>query len=142
MTTAKQGDTVKVHYTGKLKDGTVFDSSQGREPLQFTIGAGQVIPGFEEAVTGMAPQENKTAEIPVDKAYGPRHDEMVMEVPREQVPPDIQPEVGQRLQVGMQSGQPIVVTITEVAETSITLDANPPLSGKDLVFDIELVEIV
>ncbi|MEJ2033630.1 MAG: peptidylprolyl isomerase [Deltaproteobacteria bacterium] len=142
MTTAKQGDTVKVHYTGKLTDGTVFDSSQGREPLQFTIGAGQVIPGFEEAVTGMAPQENKTAEIPVDKAYGPRHEEMVMEVPREQVPQDIQPEVGQRLQVGMQSGQPIIVTITGVGETSITLDANPPLSGKDLVFDIELVEIV
>jgi peptidylprolyl isomerase len=141
MTQAKQGDTVKVHYTGKLKDGTIFDSSQGREPLQFTIGAGQVIPGFEEAVTGMAPQESKTANIPADKAYGQRHEEMVMEVPREQVPPDLQPEVGQRLQVGMQSGQPVVVTITEVGETSITLDANPPLAGKDLIFDIQLVEI-
>lgn len=142
MTQAKKGDTVKVHYTGKLKDGTVFDSSQGREPLQFTIGSGQVIPGFEEAVTGMAPQESKTADIPADQAYGARHEEMVMEVPREQVPPDIQPEVGQRLQVGMQGGQPIVVTITEVGETNITLDANPPLAGKDLIFDIELVEIV
>lgn len=141
MTTAKHGDTVKVHYTGKLKDGTVFDSSQGREPLQFTIGKGQVIPGFEEAVTGMAPQENRTAEIPVDKAYGPRHQEMVMEVPREQVPQDIKPKVGQRLQVGMQTGQPVVVTVTEVSETSITLDANPPLSGQDLIFEIELVEI-
>jgi peptidylprolyl isomerase len=142
MSQAKQGDTVKVHYTGKLKDGTIFDSSQGREPLRFTIGSGQVIPGFEAAVAGMAPQESKTVDIPVDKAYGPRHDEMIMEVPRDQVPADIQPEVGQRLQVGMQSGQPIVVTITEVSETSITLDANPPLAGKDLVFEIELLEIV
>jgi peptidylprolyl isomerase len=142
MTQAKKGDTVKVHYTGKLDDGTVFDSSQGREPLEFTIGQGQVIPGFEEAVTGMTPGEAKTTQIPVDKAYGPRHEEMVMEVPRTQFPADIEPEIGQKLQVGMQSGQTVVVTITEVKEDSITLDANPPLAGKDLIFDIELVETV
>ena len=141
MTQAKQGDTVKVHYTGKLTDGTVFDSSQGREPLEFTIGQGQVIPGFEQAVTGMAPSETKTAEIPMDQAYGPRHDEMMMEVPRDQVPADVDPQVGQRLQVGMQSGQQVVVTVTNVSDENITLDANPPLAGKDLVFDIELVEI-
>ncbi len=143
MAQAQRGDTVKVHYTGRLKDGTVFDSSEGREPLRFTIGAGQVIPGFEEAVTGMAPEDSKTAEIPMDKAYGPRHDEMMMEVPREQVPPEIKPEVGQKLQVGMKMGEaPIIVTITEVNEKSITLDANPPLAGKDLIFEIQLVAIV
>jgi peptidylprolyl isomerase len=142
MAQAKKGDTVKVHYTGKLVDGTVFDSSHGREPLQFTIGEGQVIPGFEEAVTGMSPEESRTAEIPAAKAYGDRHEEMVMEVPRNQVPTDIEPEIGQRLQVGTPSGQPVVVTITEVSDASITLDANPPLAGKDLIFDIELLEIV
>jgi peptidylprolyl isomerase len=142
MPQAKKGDTVKVHYTGKLVDGTVFDSSRGGEPLQFTIGEGQVIPGFEEAVTGMSPEESRTTEIPVDKAYGHHHQEMVMEIPRNQVPADIEPEVGQRLQVGTPSGQPVVVTIVDVSEASITLDANPPLAGKDLVFDIELVEIV
>jgi peptidylprolyl isomerase len=140
MTPAKKGDTVKVHYTGKLADGTVFDSSQGREPLEFTIGKGQVIPGFEEAVTGMSPGETKTAAIPKDKAYGDRHEEMVMEVPRDQIPADIEPAVGQKLQVGMQAGQPVMVTVTKVTESGIELDANPPLAGKDLVFDIELVE--
>jgi peptidylprolyl isomerase len=142
MAQAKKGDTVKVHYTGKLVDGTVFDSSLGREPLRFTIGEGQVIPGFEEAVTGMSPEESRTTEIPAEKAYGLHHEEMVMQVPRNQVPADIEPEIGQRLQVGTPSGQPVVVTITEVNEASITLDANPPLAGKDLIFDIQLVEIV
>jgi len=141
MTQAKQGDTVKIHYTGKLHDGTVFDTSDGRDPLSFTIGGGQVIPGFEEAVLGMAKDEKKNVTIPPEKAYGPRNEEMVINVPRDQVPPDINPETGQRLQMQGPNEQMIIVQITEVTEESITLDANPPLAGKDLIFDIELVEI-
>jgi peptidylprolyl isomerase len=141
MTLAKKGDTVKIHYTGKLDDGTVFDSSEGREPLSFTIGNGQVIPGFEEAVVGMALEEKKNVTIPPEKAYGPRNEEMVINVPRKRVPPDINPETGQRLQMQGPNEQMIIVEITEVTDESITLDANPPLAGKDLIFDIELVEI-
>lgn len=141
MTQAKQGDTVKIHYTGTLNDGTVFDSSEGRDPLSFTIGSGQVIPGFEEAVIGMAENEKKNVTIPPEKAYGARNEEMVINVPRSQVPPDISPETGQRLQMQGPNEQVIIVEITEVNDDSITLDANPPLAGKDLTFDIELVEI-
>jgi len=141
MTTAKQGDTVHIHYSGSLEDGTVFDSSTGRDPLSFTIGSGQVIPGFEEAVIGMATDEKKTVAIPVDKAYGPRNEELVMTVPKDQVPPDLNPEVGQKLQMQGPDNTPVVVEVTEVAEEHIKLDANPPLAGKDLIFDIELVEI-
>jgi peptidylprolyl isomerase len=141
MTQAKQGDTVKIHYTGSLKDGTVFDSSEGRDPLAFTIGSGQVIPGFEEAVSGMKVEEKKNVTIPVDKAYGARNEEMVINVQRDQVPEDIDPEVGQKLQMQGPDEQMIVVEITEVNEDSIILDANPPLAGKDLIFDIELVGI-
>jgi len=142
MSQAKDGDTVKIHYTGRLQDGTVFDSSIEREPLQFNIGSGQVIPGFEEAVTGMTVGEKKTAQIPCDKAYGERNASMVMVVDRKHVPPEIDPEVGQRLQVGSPSGQLLAVTIVEVNDENITLDANPPLAGEDLTFEIELVEIV
>lgn len=141
MTQAKQGDTVKIHYTGTLKDGTVFDSSEGRDPLAFTIGSGQVIPGFDEAVSGMKVDEKKNVTIPADKAYGARNEEMVINAPRDQVPADINPEVGQKLQMQGPDEQLIVVEITEVNEDSITLDANPPLAGKDLTFDIELVRI-
>jgi len=141
MTQAKQGDTVKIHYTGRLQDGSVFDSSSGREPLQFTIGSGQVIPGFEDAVAGMQRGENKTVEISCDKAYGERNPSMVMQVDRKHVPPDIDPEVGQRLQMGSPSGELVAVEIIEVNDENITLDANPPLAGEDLTFDIELVEI-
>lgn len=141
MTQAKQGDTVKIHYTGKLNDGTVFDTSEGRDPLSFTIGSGQVIPGFEEAVLGMSIDEKKNVAIPPEKAYGPRNEEMVISVPLDQVPSDIKPETGQRLQMQGPNEQMIVVEITEVNEENITLDANPPLAGKDLLFDIELVEI-
>jgi peptidylprolyl isomerase len=119
----------------------VFDSSTGREPLSFTIGNGQVIPGFEEAVVGMDMNEKKSVTIPVDKAYGPRNDELVLTVPRDQVPPDINPEVGQKLQMQGPGDNPVVVEVTEVADEHIKLDANPPLAGKELVFDIELVEI-
>ncbi|MDW7771892.1 MAG: peptidylprolyl isomerase [Desulfobulbaceae bacterium] len=141
MTQVKQGDTVKIHYTGRLSDGTIFDSSKGREPLSFTIGGGQVIPGFEEAVVGMSLDEKKNVTIPPEKAYGQRNEEMVINVPRKQVPPDINPEEGQRLQMQGPNDQMIIVEITEVTEEKITLDANPPLAGKDLIFDIELVEI-
>jgi len=142
MTQAKKGDTVKIHYTGKLTDGTVFDTSEGRDPLSFKIGGGQVIPGFEEAVIGMIKDEKKNVTIPPEKAYGERNEEMVISVPRKQVPPDINPETGQRLQMQGPNEQMIIVEVTEVTEETITLDANPPLAGKDLIFDIELVEIV
>lgn len=141
MTTVKQGDTVHIHYTGSLEDGAVFDSSAGREPLSFTIGSGQVIPGFEEAVMGMAVNEKKNVTIPVDKAYGPRNEELVLTVPKVQVPPDLNPEVGQKLQMQGPDNSPVIVEVTEVAEEHIKLDANPPLAGKDLIFDIELVRI-
>lgn len=141
MVQAKPGDTVKIHYTGKLDDGTVFDSSVNREPLEFTLSGGQVIPGFDEAVLGMSPGESKTQKIPMDQAYGPHRDEMVLEISRQQIPPDLEPEVGQQLQVQQENGQAIPVFVTEVTESKVTLDANHPLAGEDLTFDIQLVEI-
>jgi len=139
--TAKTGDVVRVHYTGKLADGTVFDTSAGSEPLEFTLGEGKVIPGFEEAVTGMQVGESKTVTIPADEAYGQRRDDMVFKVERDDLPADIDPEVGMQLQMNQGDGSIAIVTITEVSETTITLDANHPLAGQDLIFDIELVEI-
>ncbi len=141
MAQAKKGDTVKVHYTGKLDDGTVFDSSQGREPLEFRLGTGSVIPGFEEAVEGMQEGEIKTAHIPADQAYGEYHDEMLLSVPREQFPPDIEPQVGQELQLRQQDGQTLVVQVTDVSDGEVTLDANHPLAGENLTFDIQLVQV-
>ena len=141
MTQAKNGDKVKVHYTGKLEDGTVFDSSLNDEPLEFTIGEGDLIPGFELAVVGMIPGDSKTEKIPADQAYGPHIDEMVMEVEREYMPTDFEPEVGQQLQVRQSDGEVIPVIITEVSDSSVTLDANHPLAGMDLIFEIQLVEI-
>ena len=141
MTAAKSGDTVKIHYTGTLEDGTTFDSSAGREPLEFTLGSGQVIVGFDEAVTGMKTGEKKNVVIPADKAYGQRNEEMVITAPRDQVPADINPEVGQQLQLAGPNNQPVIVVITEVTDEHILLDANPPLAGKNLTFDIELVSI-
>lgn len=141
MVQAKPGDTVKIHYTGKLEDGTVFDSSIDREPLEFTLSGGQVIPGFDQAVVGMSPGESKTEIIPMDQAYGPHREEMVIEVNRQQLPLDLEPEVGQQLQVQQENGQAIPVFITDVTESTVTLDANHPLAGEDLTFDIQLVEI-
>ncbi len=141
MTEAKNGDKVKVHYTGKLDDGTVFDSSEGREPLEFEVGSGSVIAGFDAAVTGMQEGETRSAHIPADQAYGPYHDEMVMTVPRDQLPPDVEPEVGQMLQVSTQNGDNFVVRVTDVSADTVTLDANHPLAGEDLNFDIQLVQI-
>jgi peptidylprolyl isomerase len=141
MTAAKNGDSVQIHYTGTLEDGTTFDSSEGHDPLEFTLGSGQVIVGFEEAVTGMKAGEKKNVLIPADKAYGQRNEEMVITAPREQIPADITPEVGLQLQMAGPNNQPIVVRITEVTDEHVILDANPPLAGKDLNFDIELVAI-
>jgi FKBP-type peptidyl-prolyl cis-trans isomerase 2 len=142
MAQAKNGDTVKVHYTGKLEDGTVFDSSRERDPLEFTLGQGQIIPGFEEAVVGMSPGESTSAEVPADKAYGPHNKELIVEVNREQFPEHLDPQPDQQLQMRRPDGQIIVVKVTDVSETNVTLDANHPLAGEDLTFDIELVEIV
>ena len=139
--TVKAGDTVKVHYHGRLADGTTFDSSSGREPLEFKIGSGQVIKGFEEGVTGMAVGEKKTIEIPVDDAYGPKDEKMLVEFPIENFPEDLNPEVGMQLNMSSSSGQVIPVTILEVKPDTVILDANHPLAGQDLTFDIELVEI-
>ncbi len=141
MTQAKNGDTVKVHYTGKLDDGTVFDTSQGQDPLQFTMGEGQLIPGFEQAVEGMAPGESKTVTIPSTEAYGPHREDMVMEIDRDQFPADQEPEVGQQYRVHQADGTPFIVTVTDVTDSNITLDANHPLAGQDLTFDIQLVDI-
>lgn len=141
MVQAKAGDTVKIHYTGRLEDGTVFDSSVNREPLEFTLDAGQVIPGFEQAVVGMTPGESKTEKIPMEQAYGPYRSEMVIQVSRQVMPPDLQPEVGQQLQLQQPTGQIIPVMVTEVSEATVTLDANHPLAGEDLTFDIQLVDI-
>ena len=138
---AETGDTVRVHYTGTLQDGTVFDSSVGSEPLGFTIGQGQLIPGFEQAVLGMQVGESRTVTIPVDQAYGPRRDDMVLVVERNQLPEDMEPQVGMELQMNRGDGGVVAVTVTEVSETTITVDANHPLAGQDLIFEIELVEI-
>jgi peptidylprolyl isomerase len=141
MAGAKSGDTVKVHYTGKLDDGTVFDSSLERDPLEFTIGEGAVIPGFESAVIGMAEGESKTETITAEDAYGPHNPEMVQEVERSMIPPDIDVKVGQHLQITRPGVAPLVLTVVEISGEIVTLDANHPLAGQDLTFDIELVEI-
>jgi len=142
MAQAKDGDTVKIHYTGKLEDGTVFDTSIGREPLQFKIGEHQVIKGVENCIIGMNPDESKVVTIPSEEAYGPYHDEMVFDIPRDQFPSGIDPEVGQQLELRQANDETIIVTVTQVSESDITLDANHPLAGKNLVFDIKLVEVI
>ena len=141
MQQVKKGDKVNVHYHGKLPDGSTFDSSEGREPLQFTAGSGQVIKGFDDAVIMMTIGEKKTVNIPVADAYGERNDDMVMEYPISEFPADMKPEVGMELQMGDNSGNVFPVVITEVNDETVMLDANHPLAGQDLVFDIELVSI-
>jgi peptidylprolyl isomerase len=142
MTFAQPGNTVRVHYTGKLDDGTIFDSSAGGDPIEFVIGDHHVIPGFEDGVTGMAIGETKTITIPFDQAYGAYDDELVLDVPREQFPDHITPEVGEALQLQQPDGALITVIISEVSDESVTLDANHPLAGEDLTFDLELTAIV
>lgn len=142
MTTAKSNDTVRVHYTGRLTDGTVFDSSVDRDPLQFTVGGGQMIKGFDEAVNGMSLNEKRTVTIPSDQAYGERNEEMVHQVMRSELPEDMNPQVGQTLVATNDMGHQTHVIVAGVTEDHIVIDANHPLAGEDLVFDIELVEIL
>lgn len=142
MSSAKQGDTVRLHYTGKLQDGTVFDTSRERHPLQFTIGNGQVIAGFEQAVVGMKVGEAKTAKIPMEQAYGPHRDDKVVTMDRDRLPPGLNPMVGQRLELTQVDDQTSLVTVIGATDNTLTLDANHPLAGKELTFDIELVGIV
>ena len=141
MAAAKSGDTVKVHYKGTLEDGTVFDSSLEREPLQFQLGAGQILPGFEKAVEGLAPGEKTTTSIPAAEAYGERNDQAIIKVERTQLPEGLNPEVGQQLQMRNPNGQAMPVRVTELTESDVTIDANHPLAGKDLNFEIELVAV-
>lgn len=142
MAQVKSGDKVKVHYHGKLTSGETFDSSNGREPLEFEVGSGMVIKGFDDGVTGMTVGEKKTINIPYNEAYGPRNPEMVIEMPKERFPADMQLELGMPLVMSDGQGQQFQVTIVEIKDNSVMLDANHPLAGQDLIFDLELVEIV
>lgn len=142
MSAAKQGDTVRVHYSGTLKDGTEFDTSRNSSALEFTIGAGQIIPGFEAAVIGMKPGESKVVEIPFDQAYGPHLAELTQEVERNLLPPEIDIQPGMQLQASGPNQQPLLVTVAEVRADSVLLDANHPLAGEDLTFNIELLELL
>ena len=148
MAQAKQGDTVRVHYTGRLTSGEVFDSSECSDdcsestPLEFTIGAQQVIPGFEAGVVGLSVGESRTITIPVDQAYGPHNPDMVAVVPRDQVPPHIEIGLGNQLELSQEDGEAFNVVISDVTDTTITLDANHPLAGEDLTFELQLAEIV
>jgi FKBP-type peptidyl-prolyl cis-trans isomerase 2 len=141
MSEVKKGDKVKIHYTGKLKDGSTFDSSEGREPLEFTVGGKMVVPGFENGVIGMKKGENKTISISPEEAYGEHNAEKVSVVERTQLPEGMEPEVGMALQATAQDGSVVPVAITEVTEKTVIVDANHPLAGKELIFDLELVEI-
>lgn len=142
MSQVKEGDKVKVHYTGTLNDGSVFDSSREREPLEFEIGSGSIIPGFEKAVLELAPGDSTTIEIPSAEAYGEVREDMIITVEREKLPADIDPEVGMQLQLQQPDGGAMPVVVSDLTESHITIDANHPLAGRDLKFEIELVEIV
>lgn len=139
--TVKNGDKVRVHYTGKFEDGEIFDSSVGIEPLEFEVGAGDVIDGFDEAVVGMAVGESKTVTITPDKGYGDYNPEMLVDMPRECFPDDITPEIGMQLEVIDEEDNPVPVIVVEVGENLVRLDGNMPLAGKNLIFEIEVVEI-
>jgi len=141
MTEAKAGDTVRIHYTGTLLDGTVFDSSEGRDPLEFEVGSGMIIPGLDSALPGMAVGDKKLVNVPCADAYGPINPAMQQNVPRDGIPDDIPLDVGTTLQMQTPDGQAMPVTIVNVTEEEVTLDANHPLAGKDLNFDIELVSV-
>jgi peptidylprolyl isomerase len=141
MTQAKNGDKVTVHYTGKLSDGSIFDSSEGEEPLTFTLGEEELIEGFEEGVMGMAVGEKKTVTIAPDKAYGEPHDDMLLEVPLSEMPDDMELEVGDELELTDEEDEPMVVVVSQLNDNSVILDGNPPLAGETLIFDLELVAI-
>jgi FKBP-type peptidyl-prolyl cis-trans isomerase 2 len=142
MTKVKNNDKVKVHYTGKFKDGKVFDTSVQRGPLEFEVGKGQMIPGFEKAVLGMEKGDKKEVTLSPDEAYGEKRPELTQEVKKEQLPPDLDPKVGMQLQSKTPDGREFTVSVAEVKDDAIIIDANHPLAGKELVFDIELVEII
>ena len=142
MSVAKFGNTVRVHYTGKLEDGTIFDSSDKDKPFEFTIGDGKIIKELEQAMVGMRPDESKTIQVAADNAFGPHLKDLVAVVKLDQIPENIQPKVGQQLEMNQENNEKIIVRVTEVTDTSATLDANHPLAGKDLTFDIRLVEIM
>lgn len=142
MQQAKEGNVVKVHYSGRLTDGTLFDSSEGREPLEFTVGAGQMIRGFDAGVLGMAIGEKKTLQIAAEDAYGMRDEEAIIEFPAENIPEDMKLEPGMQLTLRNQNGQPVPVIVLEVKDDVVIMDANHMLAGQDLVFDVELVEII
>lgn len=141
MANASSGDTVHVHYTGRLEDGTVFDSSEGRDPLEFKLGEGSVIAGFEQAVEGLSVGDKADARLEPDEAYGPVRDDLVMAVPREQLPDGMDPDVGDQLAMQTQDGQNVPVTVVDTDESSVRIDANHPLAGKTLIFELELVDI-
>jgi peptidylprolyl isomerase len=141
MSKAEQGSTVKVHYTGRLDDGSVFDTSDGGEPLEFTIGSGQVVPGFEDGVTGMEINEKKTLRIEAAGAYGERREDLVFSIPAGEVPEGMDPQVGQQFRISGEDGNAFVATVAQVSGDSVSFDANHPLAGEALTFDIELVEI-
>ncbi len=138
----KKGDTVRVHYIGTLEDGTVFDKTAESGPLEFIVGEGKLIPGFDDAVVGMRTGEKKTVKIPSERAYGPRIDDLEVALERANLPEDVKPEVGKKVRIGAGEGAKTDFTITEVSDESVTLDANHPLAGQDLTFEIELVDIV
>ncbi|MBI5371633.1 MAG: peptidylprolyl isomerase [Sphingobacteriales bacterium] len=142
MSQVKSGDKIKVHYHGKLTSGETFDSSEGREPLEFEVGSGMVIKGFDDGVTGMTVGEKKTINIPFLEAYGPRNPDMVIEMPKDRFPADMEIETGMPLVMSDGQGQQFQVTVVEIKEAAVMLDANHPLAGQDLIFDLELVEIV
>ena len=141
MAQPRSGDTIKVHYTGRLDDGRVFDSSKQREPLELTVGEAEVIPGFEQALTQMQPGEAKTVTVPAEQAYGPRRPDLVLAVDRAELPEHIQPTVGQKLKVQDNDGRVTEVRVADVSDEQVTLDANHPLAGQNLTFELELVEI-
>jgi peptidylprolyl isomerase len=138
----QSGDTIKIHYNGRLTDGTTFDSSEGRSPLEFIVGSGSVIKGFDEGVQGMIVGEKKTIEIPFLEAYGPEDPSMIIEFPVDRLPEDLKPEIGMQLNMNNAEGQQFPVVITGLTDENIILNANHPLAGKDLIFDLELVEIL
>lgn len=142
MEQVKSGDKVRVHYHGKLSDGSTFDSSEGKEPLEFEVGGGMVIPGFDQGVEGMTVGEKKTINISVEEAYGQKQDELLMEFPKDRFPEDMVPEIGMQLNMSNGAGQNFPVVIREINEATVLLDANHPLAGEELIFDVELVEIV
>lgn len=142
MAQAKKGDNVKINFTGKLEDGSVFANTAYSEPLEFKLGEGRIIPGIENAVEGMNVGESKSVKVPPEQAYGQRREELVEEVSRDMFPKDIEPKVGQKFEVPQQQGQPMVVRVVDTSEQTVTLDGNHPLAGRDLTFDLELLEVV